>query len=347
MRRNFFKGKRVLITGHSGFVGSWLTLWLNDAGADVTGLSLYPPSNPYMYKFLDLEDEVNNIRGDIRNLTLVKRVMRENRPQIVLHLAAQPILLRSYEDPVLTYTTNLIGTMNVLEACRSVGSVGAIVNITSDKVYKNLQTKRPYAEDDVLGGFDPYSSSKAGAELITSAYRNSFLSGIGVATTRAGNILGGGDWGRYRLVTDLVTAQSAKRKLVLRNPRGVRPWTYVLDIANGYLMLTERLHKKPKSYSEAWNFSTDYTKTVSDLVKEFSRHYRISYEVKGDKRHEESLLLLDSTKSRKRLGWKPAMSFNATVKATASWYKRFYTDRSGISDYTRTQLRQFESGLNE
>lgn len=346
MSDKFFKNKRILVTGDTGFVGSWLTLWLDEAGADVTGLSLNPPSNPYMHKFLDFK-HLKDISGDVRDLSLVKKAMHDYKPEIVFHLAAQPILLRSYEDPVLTYTTNLIGTMNVLEACRISGSVKTIINITSDKVYENLHTRVPYKEGSRLGGFDPYSSSKAGAELITNAYRNSFLSGIGLATARAGNIIGGGDWGEHRLVTDLVTSQAKHNKLILRHPRSVRPWTYILDVVNGYVKLAEKLSKNPKAYSEGWNFSTNYTKSVFDLVREFSKYYKISYDVKEEKRHEENMLLLDSSKSRKRLNWKPLMSFSETIEDTAKWYANFYNNKKGISSFTAKQMHDFKTRLHE
>jgi CDP-glucose 4,6-dehydratase len=344
--KDFYKNKKVLVTGHTGFVGSWLTLWLNDMGADITGFSLNPPSEPYLYKYLGLKDEINDIKGDIRQLDTITKAVKESEPEIIFHLAGQPILLRSYDDPVGTYSTNVMGTLNILEAIRKTGKTKTIVCITSDKVYENLQWEFAYRENDKLGGHDPYSSSKAGAELVARAYRESFLSDIGLATARAGNIIGGGDWGEYRLVPDLVTSFQKGSKIMLRDINGVRPWTYVLDVVHGYLTLAERLNKEPKGYSEAWNFSSNYVKTVMDVVTELSKYYKVNYETQKEKKYEDKRLLLDSTKSKMRLGWHPAMDFSEAVKSTALWYSNFYKNSKNTLEYSKEQLHQFEKKIS-
>ena len=347
MKAGFYKNKRIFITGHNGFVGSWLTLWLDKVGADITGFSLSPPSKPCHYDLLGLDKKINNIRGDVRKVADLTRAIREYEPQIIIHLAAQAILLKSYEDPVGTYSTNFIGTLNVLEAARKSSSTEAILNVTSDKVYENVKSRDPYKEKDKLGGYDPYSSSKACSELVTQAYRNSFLSGIGVATARAGNILGGGDWGAYRLMPDLMNSYLKGNKVIVRNPDAIRPWTYILDVLNGYLVLTEKLYKNPKQYSEGWNFSSPYRKTVIDLIREFTKNYPINYKIIKAKDHEDKVLLLDAAKARKRLNWEPIMGFDETVRDTASWYNYFYKCHDkGIGDYSKQQLRQFEERLH-
>lgn len=343
MDPKFFKKKKVLITGHTGFVGSWLTLWLHELGAEITGISLDPPSNPYHYDFLNLKNKINDMRTDVNNAPRIKSIVNDFKPEIIFHLAAQPILLRSYEDPVKTYATNITGTVNVLEALSKEGSAKAFVNITSDKVYANVSKKVYYKEDSKLGGKDPYSSSKACSEIITSSYRSSFLSDIGVATARAGNILGGGDWGAYRIVPNLVVSYINKKTLYLRNPNSIRPWTNILDILNGYLILAERLYRYPKKYSSPWNFSTDYVKKVIDLVNELRKYYPVDYKIKKIKMHEEKILLLDSTKSRKELGWKPLFRFEESVEDTALWYKYFYANKGrNIYEYSKSQLAKFE-----
>jgi CDP-glucose 4,6-dehydratase len=339
---SFFKNKRVLITGHTGFVGSWVTLWLNMLEADVVGFSLNPPSNPSHYELLGIEKNITNIKGDIRNGKEISDAIKEHKPEIILHLAAQPILLRSYENPLDTYTTNVVGTLNLLEASRKEAAVKVIINVTTDKVYENLNRKEPYVEEDKLGGNDPYSSSKACSELITKAYEESFLTGAGVATARAGNIIGGGDWGERRIITDIVNAKKERTKLIIKNPESIRPWSNVLDVINGYLILCENLYHDPKGYSGAWNFSANETKTVLDLVKEFSMHWNMKYEIKRpEKRLEEELLLLDSTKSRTKLNWKPKMSFEESVKQTALWFDSFFKNGGGMKAYSADRVVDF------
>ena len=341
---DFYNGKRVLITGHNGFVGSWLSLWLSELGANIVGLSHKPPSRPYLFKYLNFNGNLENIYGDIRNLALLKKIIKDYEPEIIFHLAAQPILLRSYNDPIETYTTNIIGTINVLEAVRLSDSTGAVVAITSDKVYENSEAKA-HREADILGGYDPYSSSKAAAELIVHAYRNSFFQDIGIATARAGNIIGGGDWGEYRIIPDIIRSCRKNRKLQLRHPRAIRPWTYILDVIYGYLLLGEKLYKDNKNYSEGWNFSSSYVKSTIELVKEFSKFFNIDYcnKVRSEN-HEEGVLLLDSSKSKQLLGWSPKFDFKSAVEETALWYKMFYEEkRIDISEYSKDLILKFEN----
>ncbi len=339
---SFFRNKKILITGHTGFVGSWMTLWLNMLEADLIGFSLNPPSNPSHYELLGLDKDIVDIRGDIRDKKVISSTIKEHEPEIIFHLAAQPILLRSYGSPIETYMTNAIGTLNLLEALREEDAVKAIINVTTDKVYENLGRKEPYKENDKLGGNDPYSSSKACSELITKAYKESFFAGTGVATARAGNIIGGGDWGEKRIVTDIVNARMKKTKLIIRNPEAVRPWSNVLDIINGYLILCENLYRNPEEYSGAWNFSAGETKTVLDLVNEFSMHWNIECEIKRpEKKLEEELLLLDSGKSRTKLKWKPKMSFEESVKQTALWFDSFFKDSNKMKTYSSDIVMDF------
>ena len=349
MRQNFFKGKSVLITGNTGFVGSWLTLWLDELGADITGFSLLPPSKPYHYGFLEFRSKVTDIRGDIRKISAISKAVRDHEPEIIFHLAAQPILLCSYKKPVETYVTNAIGTLNLLESCRKFGKTNVVVNVTTDKVYANTGKMRAYKEDDKLGSNnDPYSTSKACSELITQAYYQSLLSDMGVATARAGNIMGGGDWGRYRIIPDLVYSDQNGRMVTLRNPDAIRPWTYIFDVLNGYLTLGEKLYENPARYSGAWNFGPDSIKTVEGLVSEFSKYLKIKYKTGKGKLHEDKIILLDSTKSRKELEWKPKVDFNSAVKETAEWYSYFYNNRNkeNITRYSLKQLDSFRKRLH-
>lgn len=350
MREGFFRKKKVLITGHTGFKGSWLTLWLDTLGAEIVGFSLNPPSRPYLYQLLEFSKNVVNVRGDIRKITDISKVVREYEPDIIFHLAAQPILRYSYDFPLDTYITNSIGTLNLLEAVRKFGETRAIVNVTTDKVYANTGKNHAYGEEEKLGSNDPYSSSKACSELITQAYHQSFLSGIGVATTRSGNVMGGGDWGRYRIIPYLLSSQIHDKTLIIRktDKDDVRPWTYIFDVLNGYLTLGERLYERPQRYSGAWNFGTNYVKTVMDLLKEFSAYWSIKYEIRESVIKEEKTLLLNTAKSRAYLGWKPITSFNKGVKDTAAWYNDFYNNKNrvAISMYSQEQLNDFRHRLH-
>lgn len=322
-----YRGRRVLVTGHTGFKGSWLCLWLNALGAQVTGLALDPPSQPSHWELLKLD--INDHRVDVRDEAAVRRVVAAERPEIVFHLAAQPLVRRSYREPVATWSTNVMGTVHVLEAARDTEDVRAVVVVTSDKCYENREWPWPYRERDRLGGHDPYSASKAGAELVASSYRTAFTSDPWaplVATARGGNVIGGGDWSQDRLIPDLVRAVSAGEPLVIRAPRATRPWQHVLDCLSGYLLLGQRLLAGDDSSADAWNFGPDGegNRTVEQVVGDLARNWpQLRWEsVSGTGPHEAGLLQLDSAKAKARLGWRPVWGIDTAIHHTASWYRR-------------------------
>ena len=264
IEREFWNGRRVFITGHTGFKGSWLSLWLQGLRAEILGYSLQPPTDPNLFELANVAEKMTSVVGDVRDLSSLQQAMTEFQPEIVIHMAAQPLVRRSYQDPVETYTTNVIGTVHLLEAVRQVDSVKAVVDITSDKCYDNREWHWGYRETDSLGGYDPYSSSKACAEAVAASYRSSFFNidrysehGVALATVRAGNVIGGGDWAPDRLVPDILKALLKNESVLIRNPYATRPWQHVLEPLNGYLMLAERLCKDGVNYAEAWNFGPD------------------------------------------------------------------------------------------
>jgi CDP-glucose 4,6-dehydratase len=343
----FYSNKRVLITGHTGFKGAWLSLWLSEFGANVIGFSLKPPSAPFLYESLGLKDNVKSIRGDIRKYGAIEKVIRDYDPEIVFHLAADPILLNGYESPLDTYNINAIGTLNLLEASRKKGNAKAIVNVTTDKVYENTGRLKGYVESDKLGGHDPYSSSKACSELITQAYGDSFFaqSGIGVATARAGNVIGGGDWGKYRLVPDLVRSLTKKESVKIRNPSAIRPWQYVLDVLSGYAKLAEMIYRQPEKYSGAYNFSSgNSVKTVDEIVNAFISEWGTGSVTRchSDK-HEDRILTLDSGKARRELGWKSKVDFEDMIAATVGWYKAYYSRKTDMAEYSKRLLKGYSN----
>ena len=354
----FYAGRRVLVTGDTGFKGSWLTFWLRDLGADVCGYALEPPTEPNLYTALGLGQEVAQHIADVRDLTALEAVFRDFCPEIVLHLAAQPLVRASYVDPVLTYETNVIGTVNVLEAARRSAGSGdrrplVIVNVSSDKCYENVEAAKAYDEADPLGGFDPYSSSKACGELVTAAYRRSFFgpgSLVRVASARAGNVIGGGDWAPDRIVPDCARALSRRQPVTVRNPGAVRPWQHVLESLSGYLWLAACLwHENGRAVSAsagsalagsaggsarldgAWNFAPppDSAQTVRSVVELFLRawgegDWRLAEGALDDKTHEAGRLLLDASKAHRELGWRSAWTVEQAVRATVDWYRAFY-----------------------
>ncbi|MBD2160575.1 CDP-glucose 4,6-dehydratase [Limnothrix sp. FACHB-1083] len=343
-----WQGRRVLVTGHTGFKGSWLCLWLHSLGGDVYGLALDPPTQPNLYKTLLLHGLlVADARIDIRNFEAVKRVIIQAEPEIIFHLAAQSLVQTSYASPIETYATNVMGTAHVLEAARLVDSVRAIIVVTTDKCYENQEWVYPYRENDRLGGFDPYSNSKACAELVVSAYRSSFLGpqGIAVATARAGNVIGGGDWATGRLIPDCVRAFQADEPLKLRYPQAVRPWQHVLEPLSGYLRLAEALlGDRALEFCEAWNFGPDAvdTVTVGEVAKLAAEVWGGTVEIAkiNPDYHEAGLLQLDSSKARSRLQWKPRWSLNQAVESTVSWYRAYY-DGQEMQQVTQEQILEF------
>ena len=308
----FWRGTKVLVTGHTGFKGAWLSAWLAGMGASVTGVALPPETSPNLFDLLGLARDVDSLLRDVRDLEAMQGVFRSAQPEVVFHLAAQALVRRSYADPVQTYATNLMGTVHVLEAARATPSVRAVVNVTSDKCYENRETQHAYRETDAMGGHDPYSSSKGAAELITSAYRRSFFATDGklLASARAGNVIGGGDWSEDRLIPDCVRAFSAGRDLVLRDPLAVRPWQHVLEPLAGYLLLAERLAAGEAAAADAWNFGPDDadSASVGRVVNEIVRLWGGSARWRQDdiaQPHEAHLLRLDVSKARQQLGWRP------------------------------------------
>ena len=352
--QGFYKGKRILITGHTGFKGSWLSLWLTGLGARVTGFSLGVPTHPALFTALYLARDIDHRRGDIRNYAKLRKALTEARPQIVFHLAAQALVLPSYREPRQTYETNVMGTVNLLEAVREIGSVRALVNVTSDKCYQNRETRRGYREDDPLGGGDPYSSSKGCSELVTTAYRRSFFGAAGgrkryrtaVATARAGNVIGGGDWAAGRLVPDCVRSLRANRPIMLRNPNAVRPWQHVLDPLCGYLQLAKMLYDNDGRFTQAWNFGPNDARgvpvrdVVSTVIKLWGHgRWRRAGTAAS---HEAVMLRLNTKKSRALLKWRPVYPLPQALKATVEWYRNYHQGQAGnIRHYSERQIEEY------
>ncbi|KDP86759.1 CDP-glucose 4,6-dehydratase [Cupriavidus sp. SK-3] len=323
---NVYSGRRVLLTGHTGFKGSWLAQWLSALGAEITGYALSPTSTTSHWQLLDLP--VTDLRCDVRDQPALDAALRQSQAEIVFHLAAQPLVRRSYRDPLESWSTNVMGTANVLEACRRHTCVRAVVVVTTDKVYANQEWPWGYRENDRLGGFDPYSASKAAAELVAASYRQAFFVHGGaplVATARAGNVIGGGDWSEDRLIPDLVRAISSGQALEIRSPHATRPWQHVLDCLAGYLVLGQRLLEGDKSCATAWNFgpAAQDNRTVESVLELMKRHWpELAWKVSGlQQAHEATLLYLDSSQARARLGWQPVWSLEQALEATAAWYR--------------------------
>lgn len=328
VNKEFWKGKKVLITGHTGFKGSWLCLLLNNLGAEISGYALDPPTNPSLYNLCNIDSFVKSSIGDIRDFEKLLIKIETDKPEIIIHMAAQPLVRLSYNEPVMTYQTNIIGTVNLLEAIRisKEKSVRAIVNVTTDKCYENKEWLWPYRENEPLGGYDPYSSSKACSEIITSAYRNSYFNSktyqehkVAIATARAGNVIGGGDWAADRLIPDFIRAISQNEKIVIRSPYAIRPWQHVLEPLTGYLMLAEQLYLNGPEFAEAWNFgpADDDAKNVEWITKKICDLWGngASYEIdKNLHPHEAAYLKLDSSKAKKNLGWKPNWNIEQTIE---------------------------------
>lgn len=346
--RGFWQGRRVFLTGHTGFKGSWLTLMLEMLGARTNGFSLAPPTDPAMFDLLALASSVDHSIGDIRDRWALEAALAAARPEVVFHLAAQPLVRESYDTPVETFETNVMGTVNLLEACRRVGSVKTVVVITTDKCYENTGTARGYVEGDPMGGHDPYSSSKGCAELAVSAWRDSFLraAGIGLASARAGNVIGGGDFAADRLVPDAVRAFAAGQPLEIRNPLAIRPWQHVLEPLAGYLMLAERLHGDT-AFAEGWNFGPAVTDQapVSRVADLFVAHWgegALWVQDAGSHQHEAATLMLDCAKAAKRLGWHPKLTLDQALSLSADWY-RCWLRRGDLHAVSKDQINQYLS----
>lgn len=348
-RHEFWHGRRVLVTGHTGFKGSWLSLWLQNLGADVIGYALPPSTEPALFELARVGDEMESVLGDIRDPASLRDLIARSEPEVLFHLAAQPLVHYGYEHPVETYSVNLMGTVNVLEAVRATPTLRSVVVVTSDKCYENREWVWGYRERDALGGFDPYSSSKACTELIAAAYRTSYFSGssrTALATARAGNVIGGGDWADNRLLPDIMRAALAGEPLSIRNPHSIRPWQHVLESLSGYLSLAEQLYDDGSSYAEAWNFGPLETDArpvlwIASRLQELWGHgLRWSID-SGDHPHEANYLKLDCSKSRSRLGWVPKLPLEQALQWTVRWYKDFEKD-GDLRAVTLAQIEEYD-----
>lgn len=327
---DIYRGRKVLVTGHTGFKGSWLLFWLNRLGANVCGIALPPNTEPNHYKLL--KTPVRSVEEDIRNRNVLETVFSAYRPEIVFHLAAQPLVGKSYEEPLDTFEVNVMGTANVLEACRKAGSVKAVVVISSDKCYENREQISGYTEQDPLGGFDPYSASKGCTEIVAASYRNSFLrdAGILMATARAGNVIGGGDWAEDRLVPDAMRAAAEGEEMLLRNPASVRPWQHVLEPLSGYLLLGQHLFEGDTSCAEAWNFgpaeeSMITTEYAVSLLQKGWNAVQYTHTPQINAPHETKILRLNCEKAMQNLSWQPVWNAETAFRKTAVWYREYYT----------------------
>lgn len=348
MNAEFWRGKTVFITGHTGFKGGWLALWLHELGAKVHGYALAPNTTPNLFTEAKMADFfAGHTIADIRDAQALHSALADAQPEIVLHLAAQPLVRYSYEEPVETYSTNVMGTVNLLEAVRKVKSVKAVVNVTTDKCYENHEWVWPYREEEAMGGHDPYSSSKACSEIITAAYRRSFLAeqGVAVASARAGNVIGGGDWSTDRLIPDFLKAMDAKQPLLIRSPNAIRPWQHVLEPLSGYIALAENLFKQPNEFSEAWNFgpSEDDARTVQWIVERLvAATSGASWQVDGKAQlHEANYLKLDSSKARAKLQWKPRWNLQSALNKTIEWHSAC-RNRQDMQQVTIAQIRAYQ-----
>ena len=327
---DIYQGRKVLITGHTGFKGSWLAFWLQQLGAQVCGYSLPPNTEPSHYQLL--KSAVRSVEEDLRNREVMETIFSAYRPEIVFHLAAQPLVRKSYKDPLETFEVNVMGTANVLETCRKTDSVKAVVVISSDKCYENREQLEGYTEADPMGGHDPYSASKGCTELVAASYRKSFLNDAGIllATARAGNVIGGGDWAEDRLIPDAMRAASEGEIMTLRNPASVRPWQHVLEPLSGYLLLGQHLFEGDKSCAEGWNFGPDdesfiTTEHALELLQKGWNAVQFEHLPDANAPHEAKLLRLNCEKAQSRLGWQPVWNTETAFRKTAVWYREYYT----------------------
>ncbi|WP_086931417.1 CDP-glucose 4,6-dehydratase [Agarilytica rhodophyticola] len=348
----FWRGKRVFITGHTGFKGSWLSLWLQRMGADICGYSLVPPTQPNMFEAANIANGMRSTIGDIRDHKFLLKTMSDFRPEIVIHMAAQPLVRLSYDEPIDTYSTNVMGTVNVLDCVRKILGVRAVVNVTSDKCYDNKEWCWGYREDEPKGGYDPYSNSKGCAELVTDAFRNSYFNaskyedhGCAVASARAGNVIGGGDWALDRLIPDMLSAFESEQSVEIRNPHAIRPWQHVLEPLSGYLMLAQHLYISGVEYSEGWNFGPNEqdAKSVEWIVHQLSSlwgegaKWHLSNE---NHPHEASYLKLDCSKAKMRLNWYPRWRLKDTLKKIVDWHKVWLSD-ADMYEYSLSEIHQY------
>ena len=346
----FFKNKRIIITGHTGFKGTWLTLWLHLLGAKIIGISDNIPTKPSFFEELKLSTKIKDIRLNIADLKKVRKIFNKYQPDFVFHLAAQSLVKKSYEDPIKTFTSNTVGTLNIMESLKQVRKKCISVIITSDKSYKNLEIKRGYHENDLLGGKDPYSASKGAAEIIIQSFIHSYFKKrnnnkfIGIA--RAGNVVGGGDWSNDRLIPDCVKAWSKNKTVLIRNPHSTRPWQHVLEALRGYIFLSMKLDKDKKLHGEAFNFGpkSSQNKNVLELVLQMKKNWKkISWKTIKQKsqKYESNLLKLNSKKAEKKLKWLPKLKFNETIEMVTKWYMNYYEKKININKFSRDQIYDY------
>lgn len=343
----FWRGKRVFLTGHTGFKGSWLSLWLQSIGAELHGYALNPPTNPALFDEARVAQGMMSVIGDVRDYGSLFAALKQSRAEIVIHMAAQPLVRLSYDQPVETYATNVMGTVHLLEAIRQVGGVRVVVNVTTDKCYENKEWVWGYREDEPMGGYDPYSNSKGCSELVTSAYRRSFFqkSDIALGSARAGNVIGGGDWALDRLVPDILRAFERKEPVVIRNPYATRPWQHVLEPLSGYLTLAQKLYDDGQSYAEGWNFGPheEDAKPVQWIVEELVRDWGrgASWRLDcGDHPHEANYLKLDISKAKAKLGWEPRWSLAKALGEITDWHQSWLAGEN-VQQLCLRQIGQF------
>ncbi len=348
----FYRNKRVLVTGHTGFIGSWLTKWLEMMNAEICGCSLDPPTKPNMYGVLNLKRKITDLRIDVRHRDPLRKAIFEFQPEIVFHLAAQPLVLESFDNPVDTFEVNVIGTVNILDCLRNTDKLKSIVVVTSDKAYRNEEWVYPYRETDSLGGKDPYSASKSCQDITVTSFRDSYFSdaGVGISSVRAGNVIGGGDWAKDRIVPDLVRSIVKGGTASLRNPDSIRPWQHVLEPVRGMLMLAERMWGNA-SYSGDWNFGPDnrHRISVKGLSDKFIKYWgNGSYKIQNERCVKESnYLQLDISKVEQKLGWAPIYDIDISVRKTVEWYKRYYSDKHHSEKMTAEQITSYYNSWTE
>ncbi|MFH1096130.1 MAG: CDP-glucose 4,6-dehydratase [Candidatus Desantisbacteria bacterium] len=351
VNKDFWKNKKVFITGHTGFKGSWLCLWLHSLGAEVAGYALNPPTNPSLFELCQVDKLVKSIIADVRDIDLLSKSMSEATPDIVIHMAAQPLVRESYKNPVETYAINVMGTVNLFEAVRKCKSIKAVINVTTDKCYENKEWYWGYRENEPMGGYDPYSNSKACSELVTTSYRKSFFNPndyhihhVGLASARAGNVIGGSDWAQDRLIPDCVQSILRGEKIIIRNPEAIRPWQHVLEPLSGYLLLAQKLYENGTQYAEGWNFgpNDNDAKPVEWIVKKMCEKWGqgASYEkiIQGKQPHEAMYLKLDCSKAKAELNWYPRWNIEKAIDSIIEWTKGYKRDE----DLRMICLRQIE-----
>lgn len=353
LNSSFWKEKRVLITGHTGFVGSWMSFLLTQLGAKITGYAKHPVTDPNLYSVLKLDEKIDSNIFEITHFEKLQEIVINSAADIIFHLAAQPLVSYSYHHPVETFNVNIMGTTYLLESFKNSKSARVLINITTDKCYRNTNVNSVYTEDDPLGGYDPYSSSKACSEIVTSAYRDSYdlrTKSKAVATARAGNIIGGGDWSADRLIPDFFRAAFKQQSIQIRNQEAIRPWQFILEPIYGYLLLAEKMWSQPENYSEAWNFGPEVqdSKSVKYIIESLSKHWPVPIvweKCSKTSFHESQSIMLDSSKSKMKLDWHPQMTLDQAIEETFNWYKNFF-EKSDMVKFTESQIERFFESAN-